>query len=72
MRNFIAGAPISSITEKRVEFRGVSGMEASVAQQQKAMEVLAAQLKEQSAQIQKVSAQLEANKPALRTVVDNR
>jgi trimeric autotransporter adhesin len=54
------------------EHRTVQQLEASVAQQQKAMEVLAAQLKEQSAQIQKVSAQLEANKPALRTVVDNR
>jgi hypothetical protein len=35
------------------------------------MGVLAAQLKEQASQIQKVSAQLELNKPAPRTVVNN-
>ncbi|KAF5409402.1 MAG: Chaperone of endosialidase [Candidatus Udaeobacter sp.] len=37
---------------------------ALMAQQQKGMELLTAQLKEQAAQIQKVSAQLEVNKPA--------
>jgi hypothetical protein len=41
---------------------------AIVAQQQKGMEVLTAQLKEQAAQIQKVSAQLEVNKPAAQVV----
>jgi len=35
------------------------------------MEVLTAQLKEQAAQIQKVSAQLEARKPAPRMVINN-
>jgi hypothetical protein len=34
------------------------------------MEVLTAQLKEQAAQIQKVSAQVEVNKPAPRTVAN--
>jgi hypothetical protein len=34
------------------------------------MEVLTAQLKEQAAQIQKVSAQLEVNKPAPQTVAN--
>jgi hypothetical protein len=35
-----------------------------VARQQKQIETLTAQLKEQAAQIQKVSAQVEVNKPA--------
>ena len=46
------------------EHRKVEELQATVAQQQKGMEVLTAQLKEQAAQIQKVSAQLEASKPA--------
>jgi septal ring factor EnvC (AmiA/AmiB activator) len=41
---------------------------AIIAQQQKGMEVLTAQLKEQAAQIQKVSAQLEVSKPAAQVV----
>ena len=43
-----------------------------VAQQQKQIETLTAQLKEQAAQIQKVSAQLEASKPAPQVVENNR
>ena len=43
---------------------------ATVALQQKEMEVLTAQLKEQAAQIQKVSAQLEASKPAPKVVAN--
>ena len=42
-----------------------------IAQQQKGMEVLTAQLKEQAAQIQKVSAQLELSKPAPQTVLND-
>jgi uncharacterized coiled-coil protein SlyX len=45
------------------EHKKVEQLQATVAQQQKGMEVLTAQLKEQAAQIQKVSAQLEASKP---------
>ena len=41
---------------------------AIIAQQQKGMEALTAQLKEQAAQIQKVSAQLEFSKPAPQVV----
>ena len=41
---------------------------AIIAQQQKGMEALTAQLKEQAAQIQKVSAQLEVSKPAPKVV----
>jgi hypothetical protein len=39
---------------------------------EKGMEVLTARLEEQAAQIQKVSAQLQANKPAPRIVNNNR
>jgi hypothetical protein len=42
----------------------VERQEAIIAQQQKGMEVLTAQLKDQAAQIQKVSARLEASRPA--------
>ena len=52
------------------EHKKVQDLEATVAQQQKGMEVLTAQLKEQAAQIQKVSAQLEVSKPAPQVVVN--
>jgi pyruvate carboxylase len=45
-------------------------LKSMVAQQEKGMEVLMAQLKEQAAQIQKVSAQLEVSKPAPQVVVN--
>ena len=44
---------------------------AIIAQQQKGMEVLTAQLREQAAQIQKVSAQVELNRSAARTVASD-
>ena len=50
------------------EHKKVQNLEATVAQQQKAMETFTAQLKEQAAQIQKVSAQLEVQKPATKVV----
>jgi septal ring factor EnvC (AmiA/AmiB activator) len=46
----------------------IAELKSTVAQQQKGMEVLTAQLKEQAAQIQKVSTQLEASKPAPQVV----
>jgi uncharacterized coiled-coil protein SlyX len=49
----------------------VAKQEATIAQQQRGMEVLTASLKEQAAQIQKVSHQLELSKPAPQLVVDN-
>ena len=52
------------------EHKKVQNLEVTVAQQQKGMEVLTAQLKEQAAQIQKVSAQLEVNKPASQVVAN--
>ena len=45
--------------------------QATVARQQKEIQALTAALKEQAAQIQKVSAQLEVNKPAPQTVLNN-
>jgi hypothetical protein len=48
----------------------VEELQATVAQQQKGMELLAAQVNEQAAQIQKVSAQLETTKPAPQVVVN--
>ena len=52
------------------EHKKVEQLQATVAQQQKGMEVLTAQLKEQAAQIQKVSAQLQVSKPAPQIVVN--
>jgi septal ring factor EnvC (AmiA/AmiB activator) len=49
----------------------IAELKSTVAQQQKGMEVLTAQLKEQGAQIQKVSAQLELSKSAPQTVLNN-
>ena len=53
------------------EHKKVQNLEVTVTQQQKGMEVLTAQLKEQAAQIQKVSAELEVSKPAPQTVLNN-
>jgi hypothetical protein len=52
------------------EHKKVEQLQATVAQQQKGMEVLTAQLKEQAAQIQKVSAQLEMTKRTPNVVVN--
>jgi trimeric autotransporter adhesin len=52
------------------EHKKVQDLEVTVAQQQKGMEILTAQLKEQAAQIQKVSAQVEVNKPAPQVVTN--
>ena len=52
------------------EHKKVEELQATVAQQQKGMEVLTAQLKEQAAQIQKVSAQLEMSQPAAKVVAN--
>ena len=51
------------------EHRKVQALEATFAQQQKGMEILTAQLKEQTAQIEKVSTQLEMSKPVTKVVV---
>ena len=57
---------------KKVEEQQASmaDLKSTVALQQKEMQVLTAQLKEQAAQIQKVSAQVEASKPAPKVVAN--
>jgi hypothetical protein len=54
------------------EHRKVEEQEKTIAELKSGMTALAAAVKEQAAQIQKVTAQLEMTKPASRTVVDNR
>ena len=57
---------------KKVEEQqtSIADLKSTVASQQKEMQVLTAQLKEQASQIQKVSAQLEASKPAPKVVAN--
>ena len=52
------------------EHMRVKQLEATVAQQQKGLEILTAQLKEQGTQIQKVTAQIEMSRPASRVVAN--
>jgi uncharacterized coiled-coil protein SlyX len=63
----------ATIAQQGKDFQaGMTKLEATVAEQQKMMEVLTATLNEQALQIQKVSAQLvELSKPALQTVANN-
>src|SRR6266498_1087506 len=49
----------------------ITEMKSTVAQQQKGMEILTAQFKDQAAQIQNVSAQVEMNRPAPQMVLNN-
>ena len=49
----------------------IAELESTVERQQKGIDVLTAQLKEQAAQIQKVSAQLEVGKPATKVALSN-
>jgi len=53
----------------KLDSKGVR-QEAIIAEQRKQLEILATQLKEQAAQIQKVSAQVELNKTVSRTVAE--
>jgi len=52
------------------EHKKVEEQQASISQLKSEMQTMVAQLKEQAAQIQKVSAQLEVNKPAAKVVVN--
>ena len=56
----------SAMAEQRKDF------ETTAVQQQKQLQVLTASVKEQAAQLQRVSAQIEVSKRAPRTVVNNR
>ena len=51
--------------------RRIEEQEATIARQQKQIDALTTGLKEQAAQIQKVSAQLEVSKSAPQTVLNN-
>src|SRR5262249_7775510 len=55
----------ATITQQRKDF------ETAIAQQHKEIEALTATVKQQAAQIQKVSAQLELSKPVSETIVSN-
>ena len=57
---------------KKVEEQqaSIAELKSTVAQQEKGIDVLTAQLREQAAQIQKVRAQLEMNKPASKVVAN--
>ena len=48
----------------------ITELKSTVARQQKGMEVLTAQLKEQAAQIQKVTAQIKMNRPTPLMVIN--
>ena len=56
--------PRAMLDESLKQQKRIAELETTVDRQQKGMEVLTAQLKEQATQIQKVSAQLEVSKPA--------
>jgi hypothetical protein len=54
-----------------VQQASIAELKSTVAQQQKGMEVLIAQLKEQASQIQRVSAELKVSKPAAKMALNN-
>jgi len=54
------------------EHKKVEDQQASISQLRSEMQTMVAQLKEQAAQIQKVSAQLEVRKPAPQVAVRNK
>jgi hypothetical protein len=71
----VANAPSRHGTQPQAmlnksDHRKLQELQATVARQQKEIAMLTTQLKEQAAQIQKVSAQLEVSKPAPRTVAN--
>src|SRR6266576_2501427 len=68
-RRSAPGAPAERPTMPNCTDGKVEKLEATVAQQQKQVETLTARLREQAAQIQKVSALLEVNKPASQVVL---
>jgi len=63
-------SPILLLNECLKEHKKVEEQQANIAELRSTVGVLTAQLKEQAAQIQKVSAQLEASKPAPQTVAN--
>src|SRR6266545_3326693 len=70
LRRSAPGAPTQRPAMPNGTVGKVEKSEATVAQQQKQIETLTVHLREQAAQIQKVSAQLEMSKPAAKVVVN--
>jgi hypothetical protein len=68
--NTVPFKPQAMLDESLKQQKRIAELEATVERQQKGMEALTAQLKEQAAQIQKVSAQVEVNKPAPKVVAN--
>jgi hypothetical protein len=66
--NKVPFKPQAMLDESLKQQKRIAELEATVERQQKGMEVLTAQLREQAAQIQKVSVQFEASKPAPQVV----
>ena len=62
--------PILLLNEFLKEHKKVEEQQASISQLKSEMQTMVAQLKEQAAQIQKVSAQLEVSKPAPQVVAN--
>jgi hypothetical protein len=63
-------APVPKDAHEAMLNRKVEKLQATVAQQQKQIGILTAQVKAQAEQIQKVSAQLEVSKPAPQVVTN--
>ncbi len=61
---------IPDATRQAMLNREVQNLEATISQQQNQIEMLTSQVKEQVAQIQKVNARLEMNKPAAKIIVN--
>ncbi len=68
--NRVSFKPQAMLNESLKQQKRIAELEGMVTKQQKGMEILTAQLKEQAAQIQKVSAQLEVIKPAPKVVTN--
>src|SRR4029077_16589751 len=68
--NVVPFKPHAMLDESLKQQKRIAELEATVERQQKGMEVLTAQLKEQATQIQKVSAQLEIGQPTAKVVVN--
>lgn len=66
--NTVPFKPQAMLDESLKQQKRIAELEATVERQQKGMEMLTVQLKEQVAQIQRVSAQIELNRPSPQTV----
>jgi septal ring factor EnvC (AmiA/AmiB activator) len=69
--NKVSFKPQAILDESLKQQKKIAELEATVERQRKGMEALTAQLKEQAAQIQKVSAQVEATEVLPKIVLNN-